>query len=306
MKFPFHLLLCSLLSFHFSFAQSHLGPRYKTITLDHEYEHTKWGVGPTDMLYEFAAYTTSFDSMDDNDGDGTGESWGIPEWVAYEVKKETDLTAPSYNRPKWMTDTIMNSAGIVPNDDTYHVSGTDDLKEVKDNYRYVRGHMCPKNAADRMGLDAGWNTHTVLNAVPQLQWQNNGIWKKLEKKVTEWADELDRVWVICGPVFFQKTPAVWLGQKDEVRAAVPDALYKIIIREFDDNGSTGVKTLAFLIPNVLPKDEDELPKFLTSIGRLQELTGLSFLTELPDASREFELARNSNLSDREAVVNEWH
>ena len=112
--------------------------------------------------------------------------------------------------------------------------------------------------------------------------------------------------MICGPVCFQKTPAVWLGQKDEVRAAVPDALYKIIIREFDDNGSTGVKTLAFLIPNVLPKDEDELPKFLTSIGRLQELTGLSFLTELPDASREFELARNSNLSDREAVVNEWH
>ena len=299
MKCLFYLLLCSLLSIHFSLAQGQLGPRYKTITLDPNYEHTKWGVEPTDMLYEFAAYTTSFDSTDDNDGDGTGESWGIPEWVAYEVKKETNKSASSYKRPKWMTDTAMNSAGIVPNDDTYKVSGTGDLKEVKGNYRFVRGHMCPKNAADRMGLNAGWNTHTVLNAVPQLQWQNNGIWKKLEKKVTEWADTLDRVWVICGPVFFQKTPAVWLGQKDEVRAAVPDALYKIIIQEFDDHGKPGVKTLAFLIPNVLPKEEDELPEFLTNIRRLQELTGLSFLTALPDAEREFELDRNSNLSDRE-------
>ena len=89
MKCLFHLLLCSLLSIHFSLAQGQLGPRYKTITLDPNYEHTKWGVEPTDMLYEFAAYTTSFDSTDDNDGDGTGESWGIPEWVAYEVKKST-------------------------------------------------------------------------------------------------------------------------------------------------------------------------------------------------------------------------
>ena len=87
---------------------------------------------------------------------------------------------------------------------------------------------------------------------------------------------------------------------------MPDALYKIIIQEFDDNGDTGVKTLAFLIPNVLPREEDELPEFLTNIRRLQELTGLSFLTELSDAAREFELDRNSNPSDREAVVNAWH
>jgi DNA/RNA endonuclease G (NUC1) len=305
MKSLFYLLFCSLISFQFGFSQSQLGPGYKTIILDSTYQHTKWGVEPSDMIYKFAAYTTSFDSNDDNDGDGVGESWGIPEWVAYEVKKKTGQGAPSYNRPKWMTDTAMYSAGIVPKDETYHVLGTNSLKEVKNDYRYVRGHMCPKEAADRMGLNAGWNTHTVLNAVPQLQWQNNGIWKKLENKVTEWADELGSVWVVCGPVFFNKTPAVWLGQKDEVRAAVPDALYKIIIRE-STNSSTGVETLAFLIPNVLPKEEDELPKFLTSTRRLQELTGLTFLTELPEAARNIELNRNSNLHDREAIFNAWN
>ncbi len=305
MKFFINSLFISLLSSCLSFAQSHLGPRYKMITLDPSYNHTKFGIEPADMLYEFAAYTTSFDSIDDNDGDGIGECWGIPEWVAYEVKKETNLTAPGYTRPTWMTDTAMNRLGIVPNDDTYKVSGTKDLKEVKDNYRYVRGHMCPKDAADRMGLNAGWNTHTVLNAVPQLQWQNNGIWKKLEEMGTDWADKYDSVWVICGPVFFNETPAVWLGQNDEVKAAVPDALYKIIIRE-SDQSITGVETLSFLIPNVLPKDEDELPKYLTSISRLQELTGLSFLTELDNSVRNIELNRNNDLSDREAIIEGWN
>jgi len=305
MKFLLNFLFISLLFPCLSSAQSHLGPRYKTVTLDPTYNHTKYGIEPSDMLYKFAAYTTSFDSLDDNDGDGIGESWGIPEWVAYEVKKETNLTAPTYTRPTWMTDTAMNHAGIVPNDDTYKVSGTNELKEVKDNYRYVRGHMCPKDAADRMGINAGWNTHTVLNAVPQLQWQNNGIWKELEEMVTDWADEYDSVWVICGPVFFNKTPAVWLGQNDEVKAAVPDALYKIIIRE-SDQSTSGVETLAFLIPNVLPKDEDEPSEYLTSISRLQELTGLSFLTELDISARNIELNRNNNLSDREAIIEEWN
>lgn len=305
MKPIFHLLFCYLLSFHLSFAQSHLGPRYKAIVLDSTYEHTKWGVGPVDMLYLFAAYTTSFDSMDDNDGDGVGENWGIPEWVAYEIKKKTGPGAPSYTRPEWMTDTAMYRAGIVPKDETYHVSGTNAMKEVKSDYRYVRGHMCPKNAADRIGLNAGWNTHTTLNAVPQLQWQNNGIWKELETKVTNWADEFDRVWVICGPVFFDKTPAVWLGQKDEVRAAVPDAFYKIIIRE-SATSTTGVETLSFLIPNVLPKEEDNLPQFLTSIRRLQNLTGLQFLTNMQTVVRDVELDRNDDIGDRDLVLDSWH
>ncbi len=299
------LFLFLFLSSSLAFTQHHLGPRYKTVTLDPNYEHTKWGIEPADLIYEFAAYTTSFDSEDDNDGDGKGECWGIPEWVAYEVKKETDLTADKYSRPTWMTDTALNRKGIVPNDDTYLVSGTNQLPEVKDSYRYVRGHLCPKDAADRMGINAGWNTHTMLNAAPQLQWQNNGIWKDLEEDITDWADHYGSVWVICGPVFFGKTPAVWLGQNDEVRAAVPDAFYKIVIRKSDESES-GIETLSFLIPNVIPKAEDDLSDFIVHMGRLQELTGLSFLTQLSEEARTFELNRNSNSADHKTALERWH
>jgi DNA/RNA endonuclease G (NUC1) len=261
-------------------------------------------VSPTDILVELTAYTTSFDSEDDNNGDGEGDRWGIPEWVAYEVKKSENSESSTYKRPSsWMTIDSLNKLEICPNDATYAVSGTNELKEVSGDYRYVRGHMCPKDVADRISEDAGYNTHTTLNAVPQLQWQNNGIWKKLESDITDWADKYNSVWVVCGPVFFNKTPAVWLGQNDEVKAAVPDALYKIVIRE------TGaeLQVLAFIIPNVLPKEEKDYSKFLTCIDRIEELTGLDFLNELPMSSQDKLECKFADLKEKEkkAVVEKW-
>lgn len=60
---------------------------YKDIVLDPSYEHDKWGTQPRDIVKEFLSFTTSFDSNDDNDGDGLPEAWGVPEWVSYEIKR---------------------------------------------------------------------------------------------------------------------------------------------------------------------------------------------------------------------------
>ena len=248
---------------------------FKCIVLNPDYHHDLWETQPRDHVFKFAAYTTSFDGADDNDGNASSDKWGIPEWVAFEIKKLT-VDHPLKNRPTWITDKNLHSQGIAPNDNTYKVSGTRSIKEVKGDSRYVRGHMCPKNTAERISSDAAYNTHTVLNAVPQLQWQNNGIWKSLEKDCEDWADKYERIWVCCGPVFFGKQPAVWLGQAGEVKAAVPDALFKIVIRV--ENGK--VKTMAFLIPNVLQKSDKDPAKFLTSIDRIEKLTGLDFFTAL--------------------------
>ena len=284
-------------------AQSSLGARYMPIQLDSTYQHTKWGISPTDQLYQFAAYTVSFDGEDDNNEDNVPDHWGIPEWVAYEIKRKTGPETPAYARPKWMTHDSLSRLKKIPNDDTYAVSGTRSMKEVKTDYRYVRGHMCPKDAADRISIAAGYNTHTILNAVPQLQWQNNGIWKSLETQATEWADEYGRIWVVSGPVFFNRTPALWLGQDDEVRAAVPDAIFKIAIRETDE----GISTLSFLLPNILPKQKKKFYQFLTSMERIEALTGLRFLTVLEPDIQILEKARNLNLStgQKRRAVNRW-
>jgi len=200
-----------------------------------------------------------------------------------------------------MTDDNLHKKGIAPDDNTYAVSGTRKLKEVKGDYRYVRGHMCPKDAADRISMEAGYNTHTVLNAVPQLQWQNNGIWKTLEEKVTDWADKYGNVWVICGPVFFGESPAVWLGQEGEVKAAVPDALYKIVIRETNGN----IETLAFIFPNVIPKEKKDISKYLTSINRIESLTDLHFLTKVDNPVEEKQKHEGLNNAEKEQVVSKW-
>lgn len=191
------------------------------------YEHDKWGTRPRDMFFEFEAYVVSFDSADDDDGDGKPDRWGIPEFVAYEIRRKNKKHLLK-KRPKWMTDKYLYESGIAPDDTTYAVSGTRKLKEVKTNFRFVRGHMCPKSTAERISVKAAYNTHNILNACPQLQSQNNGIWKKLEQKCNNWADQYGRIWVVCGPVFFNKSPSMWLGQNGEKQAAIPDAFFKIL------------------------------------------------------------------------------
>lgn len=297
---PITLLLVSSINLY---SQTAPGRGYETITLHPGYDHTKWGIEPSDLVYYFAAYTTSFDGTDDNNSDGKDDVWGIPEWVAYEVKEEKNDGVDKYSRPKWLTDDELNKKGIVPNDATYAVSGTRKLKEVSGDYRYVRGHMCPKNAADRISMEAGYNTHTVLNAVPQLQWQNNGIWKSLEEQVTDWADKYGSVWVVCGPVFFGKTPAIWLGQETEVKAAIPDAIFKIIIRETEH----GIETLAFIFPNVIPKSKKDYSEYITSIRRVEDLTSLSFLTSLDEDNRILEKEKHNKLTkaEKKVVLSEW-
>jgi len=81
-----------------------------------------------------------------------------------------------------------------------------------------------KQHAWRLGENADWNTHTMLNAVPQKRQFNAGIWLDLEYRSAELADTLGEVWIIAGPVFYSGEPKLWIGEVDkgEVLIAVPD------------------------------------------------------------------------------------
>ncbi len=283
--------------------------RFRPIVLNPDYEHNKWGIAETsDLILNFAAYTTCFDTEDDDNGDGKPDYLGVPEWVAFEIKK-LEGEMPKYNRPsKWITDDLLFADNMAPNDDTYAVSRGDEMKIVSGNSRFVRGHMCPKNSADRLGENAGYNTHTVLNAVPQLQWQNNEVWKYLEQDCEKWANTYGRIWVIAGPAFFKKNPSMWLGQAGNTPCAIPDATYKIVIRE-NPASETGIECMAFLFPNILEakyKTKD-VSFFLTTVADLEKVTRQTFLTNLSSENRAIELTRNEGLSEaeKEAVFNKW-
>ena len=243
------------------------------------YQHDKWQTQPRDLFFEYKAFVVSFDGPDDDDGDGKPDLWGIPEFVAYEIRR-SDKKHKLPKRPKWTTHKKLHESGIAPADETYAVSGTRKLPEVKTSFRFVRGHMCPKSTAERISKQAAIETHTMLNACPQLQYQNNGIWKRLERHCEDLADKYGKVWIVTGPVFFNKTPSMWLGSNTEKRAAIPDAFFKIIIWQTDSK----VTPLAYLIPNILVKPKP-LKSYQTNIKRIESLTGLKFMTNSSKTSK---------------------
>lgn len=247
------------------FAQFIYATDYKTIVLDPNYSHDKWVTKPKDIIREFEAYTTSFDSKDG------GIAMGVPEWVAYEIKPHPQPLGAGPDRPSsWMTD---SNEGLAPTDDSYK------------NSKYDRGHMCAKFIAWRLGANADWNTHTTLNACPQSPAFNSGIWEDLESLTAKWADDSGAsVWVICGPVFVKNMPIEWIGDPGEIKIAVPHGFYKIVVKETQDSNSVAV--LAFLYPHHhLYKQGGPYNhlQYLVSVDDIEKLTGLDFLTVLPDS-----------------------
>lgn len=230
------------------------------------YDHNRFGTMPVDLQRDFIAFRLSFD------GDDHGVAMGVPEWVAYELRATPDDLGPASARPsKWFTDTDLHTAGIAPSDDSYKNSG------------YSRGHMCMKSHAHRISGEADTETHTVLNACPQLQSMNAGVWLAIENATGAWADEFGAVWVVCGPIFYANTEQKWIGDDGEVPVAIPDAFYKIVVK---DNEFGGVDVLSFLVPmegdEFHSKQTAPLEPYLTSVDTIEALTGLDFLTVLQD------------------------
>lgn len=252
----------------------------KPIVLDSTYQHDRFNTQPTDIVRQFRAYTTSFDS-----GDDETDAWGIPEWVAYEIKQFEGECIPTKKRPKWFSDNDLVDQGIAPTDDSYKYSR--EWRSLHPDW-YVRGHLAMKLIAERLGHDAAHNTHTMLNAVPQRDEFNSGIWLELEYLTAAWAQKYGAVWVITGPVVIDGQPSGWIGNEGEFPIAIPDALFKIVIKNSDDEDQLDV--LAFLYPQIGPTYYGKSPyphqNYLVSVDDIEELTGLDFLTTLSDDDEE--------------------
>lgn len=255
---------------------------FKPITLRPDYHHDRFVTKPTELVFQFEAFTASFDSLEDDN-----QARGIPDFVAYEMKK---LSAPLGKGPKrpspWITDAALAQRKLAPKDATYHHSA---LFLLGHPDWYVRGHLCMKEHAWRLGANADWNTHTVLNAVPQRGSFNSGIWLALEDLTAEWANKFDAVWIVTGPMIDGGQPKAWLGEKSkqEMLIAIPDALFKIVVRDSrDPQHPNRPEVLAFRFPQQHPKYQQrpfDIAYFLTTVDAIEAATGLDFLTALPDS-----------------------
>lgn len=251
---------------------------FKPNVLDPAYSHDYWETRSQGITKQFRAYTSNFDDDDDDNADGTSDIWGVPQWVAYEIKETHESCIKTYNRPStWITDSTL--IAIMPDDDSYAYPAKF-TKKRKD--WFSRGHLAMKMHAERLGQEAGWNTHTFYNAVPQRQLFNAGIWQDLENLTAAWAQRYGAVWVITGPIFADKAPNAFIGEEGEMPVAIPDAFFKIVIKEGEESNIPDV--LAFIYPQVGPgyyrgKPYDHT-RYLTTVDEIEKLTGIDFLTRL--------------------------
>lgn len=267
----------------------------KEVVLEPGYKHDILGTLPLETVRKYRAYSVSFDSVDDDDGDGQSDRLAIPQWVAYEMRKFTG-DVPKYKRPSWFTDKELFKKGEAARTDSYHFSrkwraAHPDSPQLG----YDRGHLCMKHHASRLGPNADWNTHTTLNCIPQKADLNQGAWLDLEMHCEEWADQYGRIWIITGPVFYQDQPRRWLGEEDEIKVAIPDACFKII---FKPNKTRTADVLAFIYPQDTPRKRGGYDHrlYLTSVREIEQLTGLRFFNRLrPDTQERLETATATQL-----------
>jgi len=181
------------------------------------------------------------------------------EWVAYELKA-AHLSSTNYKRPYFEIDNAIKTKAAHWNN--YKKSG------------YDKGHLCP--AADRRFTKAAHDeTFLTSNISPQEHSFNAGVWNRLEQKVRYWAKKNDGIFVITGGVLENNLKTI--GSES---VAVPNQFYKVILDKTNDR----IKMLAFLMPH----KESKLPlyKFVVSVDKIEDLTGVDFFKELDDTLEE--------------------
>lgn len=183
------------------------------------------------------------------------EGYEQAEWVAYQLDK-SHLTYDDRKRPYFIEDPKVSTRSA-------------DWR----NYRgsgYDRGHLCP--AGDRRFSEYAYKeTFYTSNISPQKKDFNAGIWNRLEQQVRSWAKRDGPLTVVTGGILEKGLPTI-----GEEEVGVPQFYYKIVSKGSGD----GMRVIAFLIPH--REDTGSLKKFVVSVDRLEELTGIDFFQGLPD------------------------
>ena len=139
---------------------------------------------------------------------------------------------------------------------------------------YDRGHLAPNYAISVCyGEEAQKETFLLTNIVPQLHALNAGLWKDMEQRIMKrYVERYGTVWVQVGPVF--ASPSQKVG-----RIPVPVSFW-MVISDYDE-AVGGVRAIAYLVPHEEKWRDAELTRYVVSIRRIEELTGLDFFPKLP-------------------------
>ena len=193
---------------------------------------------------------------------GYCEALADPVWSAYRVFRLPPDPAKPPRRPGSFFLDGRTQARVEPGDFTG--SG------------YDRGHMTPNYAiASHYSHQAQEETFLLSNICPQRHKLNAGLWAELEARVADnYPTRFGQVWVLVGPVFGPLDRLEKLRDK----IAIPRAFYMIIAQKHE----CGVRAEAFVVDQEV-KSHGSFAPFLTTVGDVEQQTGLRFFPDLENA-----------------------
>lgn len=180
-----------------------------------------------------------------------------PNWVAWELNKEK-LEERESRTNKFFPDPDLKVSEAVTTDD-YKGSG------------YDRGHMCPAG-------DSRWHWKAMIesfymsNVCPQNHKLNNGDWNELEIACRKWARQKEKIYIVCGPIFYKNAVPEYIGKKQKIR--VPEAFFKVVL------SMNPPQAIGFIYKN--QPTNKKLSSYVNSIDQVERITGFDFFPALPD------------------------
>lgn len=201
----------------------------------------------SDIVATHVGYTVSYDC-----------NRLVPKWVAYELtSEETKGPATKKGNNYWDKDPDLNCRQAHYKDYS--------------NSCWDRGHMAP--AADmKWSVEAMQQSFYLSNCCPQDHEFNANSWESTERMGRRLARLYGKVWIVCGPVFYDNQ----YGTIGRNNVAVPDAFFKAFLVE--SNGSyAAIGIVMYNVPELQNIKDCSL-----SIDELEAAIGIDLFPALPD------------------------
>ena len=146
-------------------------------------------------------------------------------------------------------------------------------RATNDDYRgnlWSRGHMCPAGD-NKWDADAMSETFLLSNMCPQNRSLNSGLWNRVEIDCRKWAKKYGGVYIVCGPLYYDKEHEV-IGYN---KVVVPEAFFKVILCL---EGKP--KAIGFIVKN--NEGAKKKDQYVNSVDEVERITGIDFFPALPD------------------------
>ena len=161
-------------------------------------------------------------------------------------------------------------------------------RATNDDYKrssWSRGHMCPAGDC-KWDANAMSETFLLSNMCPQDRNLNSGLWNRIEMDCRKWAKRYGSVYIVCGPLFYNKEHET-IGVN---KVVVPEAFFKVILCLQGKPKAIGL----VVKNNAGTKKKDQ---YVNTVDEVERMTGYDFFPALSDDIEE--------VVEAKADIKEW-